>query len=164
MKFEDYYPGNFLTKGLPKRAYACFCCQKFPSWHEKLSHEGQRQFFQALDYLFSIFSDIHDQYEIFHAQHWAYRCERANRKVHGAKYSPHLLGVALDVDTMDPKQNKELAEYIAKHYTNIRVIVKQYQYEWVHFDVAPHLPLEEMVRLGIIPANVAESYSQAFLL
>lgn len=60
-----------------------------------------------------------------------YRSEALNKAVGGSKSSQHVLGMAADIDTYNPDENRKLFEYI-KDNLEFDQLIDEKNMQWIH--------------------------------
>ena len=60
-----------------------------------------------------------------------YRSEALNKAVGGSKSSQHALGMAADIDTYNPDENRKLFEYI-KDNLEFDQLIDEKNMQWIH--------------------------------
>lgn len=69
----------------------------------------------------------------------AFRCEKLNNAVGGAKNSDHKYGAAADIQSVGDKFNKELWKQVNRLVQNgkieLRQIIDEYKLSWIHVSI-----------------------------
>ncbi len=90
-----------------------------------------------------------------------YRCEKRNAIIGGAKFSPHIWGIAMDFALMNLSHREEVVEYL-KSLGIVRVGHKKYEGipNHIHIDLA-HKIADALYEAKKIPVEVWRAYKEA---
>lgn len=145
---------EMLSQYVERRKYMCKCCGL-------IKPEGIEKIIEDYDYFQSILFGVYDLVaEIWKVEMTSgYRCEKYNAKVGGAKYSPHIYGLAIDFKPKNMDDRGKIIEYLRRFSNFIRIGHKKYEKD------KKHIHIDVMVRVAdvlyskkVIPNEVYQAY------
>lgn len=155
--------GEKLSAYLKVDDFKCRHCGKLPDYTIILPNAKTidlKSLNDARILLFGLFDVIYRRGLVVNS---GFRCIEHNEKVGGTQYSPHIFGLALDVEVLkgnrkDIEANIELVRKLLelqKENFFFRVIHKAYKDQWVHIDVMPYVADRLKDKM---PRNVYEAF------
>ena len=135
---------KYISDYITFNEYACSCCHRLPP---EFYDERGRLYPDVPEMyrkLFKVFRDIREKWGNPISITNGYRClkhqkELYNQGISTASVSPHITGLAMDLDFKDHDDTMKAAVMIKKLHPELRIGYKQYLYRgqsFIHIDTA----------------------------